>query len=349
LPVQKYATPAAQRQFVRLLDERLMASSLFTESAIGSTVPLQPFGASSRLVSTDGRQADSASLPRMTYMNAGPRFFETLRFPIARGRVLTSEDSRSGSEGVVINQRAATVLFGDVDPLGMRIRLTIPGATGDPTPRTATIVGVVPTVPDFLWPNRPGEPVVYAPLLSETAPVRGLSVIVRSSSKTAVAAALREQVRGLDADLPVHQIVTLEEMLSLTRSGARMVGSWFQTLALIAVVLACVGLYALTAHGVAQRTQEIGVRMALGAHPRQVSWLFVRHTLVLLGVGIGLGLAGALAFTRLLTSFLGGVDPRDPVTFVIVTLALTGVALLAALGPARRAARVDPVVALRAD
>lgn len=350
LPVQKYATPEARQQFVRLLDERLVSSALFTESAIGSTVPLQPFGATSRLVSIDdGREADTASLPRVTYVNAGPRFFETLRFPIVRGRALTSDDDRSGSEGVVLNQRAASVLFGDVDPLGMRIRLTIAGAATGTTPRTATIVGVAPTVPDFLWPNRPGDPVIYAPLLSEEAPPRGLSVMVRSSSEAAAAAALREQVRSLDADLPVHQILTLEEMLSLTRSGARMVGSWFQALAVIAVVLACVGLYALTAHGVAQRTQEIGVRMALGAQPRQVSWLFVRHTLVLLAVGVSLGIAGALAFTRLLASFLGGIDPRDPLTFVIVTLALTGVAMLAALVPARRAAKVDPIVALRAD
>jgi putative ABC transport system permease protein len=348
LPETKYARPDQRRQFASLLDDRLTTNRVFAEATIASDVPLQPLAAASRLVVVDGAVPPPGETPpRATYITAGPRFFSTLRFPVVRGRALTEDDGRPGSEGVVINQQAATRLFGDADPIGLRIRLAIPGAAAGTPDRAATVVGVVPTVPDFL--PLPDAMVVYAPLLTESTPGRTLSVMVRSISKAAAAEALREQVRALDADLPVHQIMTLEEVLALTRTGARMVGSWFQTLAVIAMALACVGLFALTAHGVAQRTHEIGVRMAIGARAAQVMWLFVRQTLWLLATGIGIGIAVALSFTRLLTTFLGGVDPRDPVTFLVVTLMLVSVAIAAALMPSLRAARIDPVAALRGD
>jgi len=302
--------------------------------------------ATSRLVVIDGAAAPD-NPPRMRYITAGPRFFSTLRLPIVRGRALTSEDGRAGVEGVVINQRAASLLFGDASPIGARLRLSIPGAPPGETDRLATIVGIAPTVPDFL--PQPDAAVLYAPLLTEPNPRPGISVMVRSASKAAAASALREHVRAIDADLPVHQIMMLDEILALTRSGARMVGSWFQTMALIALALACVGVFAINAHGVAQRTHEIGVRMAIGAKAIQVTWMFIRQTLVLIAIGIAIGLALALAFTRLLATFLGGVDPRDPVTFAVVVALLATIGVLSGFAPARRAARVDPVVALRSE
>lgn len=343
LPLTKYATPEQRRQFARLLDERLASTAVFAESTLASDIPLQPLAAGSRLIAIDGA-ADRDNPTRVTYITVGPRFFSTLRFHAIRGRDLTPEDGRAGSEGVVINERVATVLFGSADPIGARIRLALPGVAAGTPDRLVTIVGIVPTVPDYLPQARM---VVYAPLLTEPSNTRGIAVMVRSTSKAAAASALREQVRAIDPDLPVHQIMTLEEILALTRTGARMVGSWFQSLALIAVVLACVGVFAMNAHGVAQRRQEIGVRMAIGAAANDVTWLFLRQTVRLLIAGLAIGLGIALAFTRLLATFLGGVDPRDAITFATVTTMLAIVALLSGFAPARRAARIDPMQALR--
>jgi predicted permease len=347
LSSRKYATPEQRREFFRLLEERIDGSGVFAESTIASEVPIQPLTAATRLIAVEGRAIDPGEhLPRATYLLAGRAFFETLRFPIVRGRALNAADGAEGSPGVVVNERAAAALFGNDDPLGRRITLTTLGA--QPVTLVRTIVGIAPTLPDYL-PNQPDEMAVYAPLRSEPSPPRGISVIARSTAKAEAAAALRNEVSTLDPDLPVHAVQSLDEMLALTRAGARMVGSWFQTLAVIAVVLACVGLYALTAHGVGQRTAEIGVRMALGARAGQVIMLFMRQTFTLLAIGLALGIAGALASTRLLATFLSDVNPRDPGTFITGAVALSVIAGVAGAIPARRAARIDPVQAIRTD
>jgi putative ABC transport system permease protein len=170
-----------------------------------------------------------------------------------------------------------------------------------------TMVGVVPTLPNF-FPDRMADPVVYAPLGAEIAPQRTVSVIVRTPSKAIAASSLRAEIRAIDPDLPLFAIQTLDE--ARARWPVRVVESWFLALALIAMALASVGLYAITAHEVAQRSQEIGVRMALGAESRQVVWLF---------------------------------------TLAVVLVILAVVAMGASMLPARRAARVDPVEAPRAD
>jgi putative ABC transport system permease protein len=207
---------------------------------------------------------------------------------------------------------------------------------------------------------------VYAPLESDPAPDGRAVVIVKASTSAKASAdksafakadnnlaaathALREEVRALDPNLPLFGIETLDTAIARSRMPVRMVGTWFAVLALVALVLASVGLYALTAHGVAQRVQEIGVRVALGAQAPQVVWLFLRRTLVQLAIGLTLGLVGALSVGRLLGSFLRDTSPRDPITVAMVTLLLVVVAAAATLFPARRAARVDPMVALRTE
>jgi ABC-type antimicrobial peptide transport system permease subunit len=147
----------------------------------------------------------------------------------------------------------------------------------------------------------------------------------------------------------VAGIESLDAAIVRARMGVRLVGTWFGVLALIALVVAGVGLAAVTAHGVAQRAQEIGIRMALGADHPDVVWLFVRRTLVSLAAGVVVGLGGALAIGQLLMMYIVRTSPRDPLTLVLVTLLLAAVAILASLAPARRASRVDPAVALRAD
>jgi putative ABC transport system permease protein len=195
-----------------------------------------------------------------------------------------------------------------------------------------------------------GRPVVYVPLRAEPAPSRDLSLIVRGNAGLpAVVSRLRDEVGAIDRDLPLYGIETVDAAAARSRSPQRLVGTWFGIIAFIAVVLSTVGLYALTAYGVAQRTPEIGVRMALGARAHQVTWLFLRRTAVHLSIGLALGVCGALATGQLLQSLLVETDPRDPLTLAGVVALLAFVAVAASLVPSRRAARLDPAVALRAE
>jgi putative ABC transport system permease protein len=346
---QKYGSVEDRQGFYRRLDERLTNNGEFLEAALASDLPLFAISALSRTVELEGEVADPRAEPRRAvYMAAGPRYFQTLKFPLVRGRLLGEGDELPGRESAVVNERFATMFFGQANPIGKRIRLSQAGPLPVPPPAWLTIVGVVPALPDYV-PNRPDDAVVYAPLLGDPTVSRAFAVIVRAASKPAATAALREEIARLDGDLPVYAIQTFDEILAMTRMGSRMIGSWFQALAAIAVMLSAVGLYALTAHRVAQRRREIGVRISLGAQAGQVLWLFVRQTLVLLGIGLMLGLAAGLTATRLLAAFVGDINPRDPLTFATGAAVLTIVAMAASLTPARRATLVDPVEALRND
>jgi putative ABC transport system permease protein len=161
--------------------------------------------------------------------------------------------------------------------------------------------------------------------------------------------AVRKVVQSVDADQPVFTIQTLDEMLADTRWPYRVFGGIFAIVAFVALALSAVGLYAVMAYSVTQRTQEIGLRMALGAESREVLWLILRRGLGQLAIGLTLGLAGAVALTRVMRRLLVGVTPTDPVTFITITVVLAIVAMAACLVPARRATRVDPLIALRAD
>ena len=348
LPRQKYATADAQRRFVLQLDERLTATPAFAASTIGSDIPLQPLVMGGRDLTIPGRaRVEGEAPPSVTYVNVGDRYFETIGLSIARGRALTADDSLAGREGAVVNERFAAMYFPDGNALGQRVQLTArtPGSTPGPP---LTVVGIVPTLPNFMA-RFANDATIYVPITAEPALARTLSILVRGPSKAAVAAALREQVRAIDADLPVFAIQTMDEAVARSRWSVRIIGSWFLTLAGIALVLAAVGLYAITAHGVTQRTQEIGVRMALGASASQVVWLFVRRSAWHIAAGLAVGLIGAVAVAGALRSLVRDVEPRDPMTFLVVAALLIAVALTASIWPARKAARVDPMHALRAD
>ena len=173
-------------------------------------------------------------------------------------------------------------------------------------------------------------------------------LLVRTRSDPAKAtAAIRNEVRALDADLPLFNIRTLDEQLAQQRWLYRVFGSMFAVFALIALILSAVGLYAVTAYSVTQRTQEIGVRMALGAEPRAIRWLVLRRALIQLSIGLTIGLAGAFGVGRLLRSMIVQISTADPATLATIVAVLVTVAIAACVWPARRATRLDPVVALR--
>jgi putative ABC transport system permease protein len=211
-----------------------------------------------------------------------------------------------------------------------------------------TIIGVAPTIRQRSMQHADPDPIVYIPhrqdLLMGFYPL----LIVRTRGNPApVAALLRREVAALDSDIPLTNIRTMDENLARSRWSYRVFGTMFAIFAGIAVVLAAVGLYGVTSYSVVQRRQEIGIRMALGAQQRQVWWLVLRTGIAQLAAGLAVGLAGALAVGRLMESLLVQTEPADPVTLVCVGLLLVIVAVVACLWPARRAGRVDPLVALR--
>jgi ABC-type antimicrobial peptide transport system permease subunit len=211
-----------------------------------------------------------------------------------------------------------------------------------------TIVGISPSILHDSTRGPEPNAVVYLP--HRQTPPASATLLVRSALPPgSVMAAVRREVQAIDQDQPVFTVQTLDQILAQNRWPFRVFGGLFAIFAAIALVLSSVGLYAVMAYSVTQRTQEIGVRMALGAAGGDVSWLILKRGLIQLALGLTIGLGGALALSRVLRTVLFQVAPTDPVTFASITVLLTIVSLAACLVPARRAMRVDPLVALRAE
>jgi predicted permease len=355
LPERKYPAVEQRLAFYEQLQQRLRANPRIEAVTITSNNPMQ--GGFLRNLNIEGKPLDQGQQPpRVTMLTIDPRYFKTIALPLQRGRDLTDEDGMTGREAAVINQRFAALHFPNEDPIGRRITLSIdlqggpPPAGGIPMSLTATIVGIVPNVRqrDFQLPDP--DPIAYLPF--RTDPRGFMTLLVRSQGDpTAMTPILREEVRAIDADLPLFAIRTLDENLAQARWPFRIFGTMFAIFALIALTLSAVGLYAVTAYAVSQRTQEIGIRMALGAQDNQVSWLFLRRSFVQLAIGLTLGIAGAFGVGQLFasTQLLVQNTARDPITIGGIALLLATVAVAASVLPAKRATRLDPLIALRRE
>jgi putative ABC transport system permease protein len=355
LPERKYPAVEQRLAFYERLQERLKSNPRIENVTIASNVPMQ--GGFLRKLGIDGKPLDQGQqAPNVTMLTVDPRYFRTLGLPLQRGRDLTDEDGMTGRETAVINQRFAALHFPNENPIGRRITLSIdlqggaPPQGGIPTSLTATIVGIVPNLRqrDFQLPDP--DPIAYLPF--RTDPRGFMNLIVRSAGDpNLMTPILREEVRAIDPDLPLFGIRTMDATLAQARWPFRIFGTMFAIFAVIALTLSAVGLYAVTAYAVSQRTQEIGVRMALGAQGNEVAWLFLRRSLVQLGIGLTLGIAGAFGVGTLFsqTDLLVQNNAGDPITIGGIALLLSVVAGLACLIPARRATRLDPLVALRRD
>jgi putative ABC transport system permease protein len=338
LPAEQYQTPDDRRAFFRRLDERLAAAPAGVSAALASALPF--LGGSGMPFAIEGRPLLPAeAAPRVSTVAVGFRYFETLGLQLVRGRPFSSGDS--SVDVAIVNQRFVEAQFRDQDPIGHRIALL----TGDAGHRWLTIVGVAPTVRQGI--ARGAGPVVYIP--HGGSPGAFAALMARGPSERQTASWLREEVRTIDPDLPLFAMKPLSAIQALSRLQPRMIGTLLGAFALIALALSAVGLYAVTAYGVTERTHEIGLRMALGARPGQVVWLFIRRSLWPLAGGLGLGLCGALAIGNLLRHGLIQTSPTDPVTLTSIISLLLAVAIAACYVPARRAARVDPLVALRQE
>jgi putative ABC transport system permease protein len=265
-------------------------------------------------------------------------YFNALGIPLLKGRAFTEQDDANAPPTAIINETAARRYWPNEDPLGKRLRIE----SDDPW---MEIVGVVGNVKHLGLASQP-KAELYVPYLKDPWPF--MTVVVRSASDPrSLADTMRNEVWAVDKDLPVPDIKTMDELVSGSVARPRFNMTLLGIFAAVALVLAAVGIYGVMSYSVTQRTHEIGIRMALGATQSDVLKLVVGHGIGLALIGVGLGLAGAFALTRVLTSLLFEVGATDPVTFVTVSMLLAGVALVASWLPARRAARVDPMIALR--
>jgi predicted permease len=348
LPNAKYSTPEARLGFFDRLRPRLDALPGAESVAAATSVP--PQGSGQRHLEIEGRPVEPGrERTSVTTVTIDQTFFDTVGAPVVRGRNFTAADGAPGSETVLVNPRFVSEHMPGEDPIGRRIRFVArESAANTPPGGWRTIVGISPA----LIHNNPRDTapaaVVYLPFRQESPGFAYL--LVRSRLEPAVMInAVRREVQAIDPDQPVFTFQTIAQMLRQQQWPYRVFGTVFGIFAVIALTLAAVGLYAVMAYSVTQRTQEIGVRMALGAAGRHVSWLILRRGIVQLGIGLTLGIAGAWFASRALRPILFDTPPNDPATFVGISLLLSIVALSACLVPARRATRLDPLVALRRE
>jgi putative ABC transport system permease protein len=344
--------PDARLAFYDRLLPRLEGISGVESVTLTTAVP--PFGAGRRGVEIEGRPARKPEdrAPEVTTVVISPAFFQTVGVQLRRGRAFQDSDGLPGSENVVVNEKLAATLFANEDPIGRRIRFvpgqTRPGQPAPPVPVWRTIVGISPTIRHSSPQDAELPAVMYLPHRQDTP--SGGSILVRSRlAPGAVMSAVRRELAAVDPDQPVFTVQTIDDMLSQAMWPYRVFGSLFAIFAFIALVMSAVGLYAVMAYSVTQRTPEIGVRMALGADARQVSWLILRRGLTQMALGLGIGLVAAFFLAKVMRSLLVQVSPSDPATFASITAILVAVAVCACIFPARRATLVDPLVALRAD
>jgi putative ABC transport system permease protein len=347
LPAARYADAASPRAFVSALLSRLAAEPGVESASVAMGLPFtSDLDALTGFRHEGQPEPESASMPTAYLRIVSPAYFAMMKIPIRNGRPFDTRDTATSPEVVVINQQAAQRFFSGQDPVGQQIRVSAELAREART-GPKTIVGVVGNIKyGGLDEDTPAE--IYLPY--EQHAVSAFTVAVRTSGdRLASIPMLRHDVAGLDPLLPLAHIERLPALVDASLAGRRFTMLVLLAFAAIAVALSVVGVYGVLAYLVGQRRREIGLRLAIGASPSDVVWLFVREGAALTLVGLGAGLGGALAAGRWISALLFGVTPADPATLAIVVCALAGAAACAIYVPARRAAAVDPSEALRAE
>jgi predicted permease len=339
LPPGKYSTPDARRAFYEALDARLAAGPGMESAALASAPPFN--ARDSRAVAMDRPPAGSDALPSVRLVAIGPRYFDTLGLSVLRGSTIENANPALRTTAALVNEQFVQTFSPQAQPLGRDVWL-VNERTPERAPERYTIVGIAPPLRQQVAAGH--TPVVYVPFGAQ--PGTLASILIRGRPEE-FAEALRLSVRQLDADLPLFNLQSLERVSYMSRWIQRIMSTAFSIVAVIATILSALGLYSVTAYAASQRTREVGVRMALGARRAQVSWLFLRDALRFTAMGLVTGLAGALAAGNVLQSALVDVQANHPLALVGVCLFLASVAVIAAMLPARRAARLDPIAALR--
>jgi putative ABC transport system permease protein len=341
LPDARYGKPEQSADFFKELLRRLRSVPGVKNASAVMPLPLSS-GIMRTSFEIEGQPMAKSDLPRTQIRAVGLDYFQAMRIPLIAGREFAARDDRNASHVIIINQTLARRFFPNENPLGKHMK---PGMSAGKTDSMCEIVGVVGDVKHRnLW--QPPDPESYVPY--EQNSIGAMNIVVRSENDPMLLLpAIREQLRSLDAELPIYHAQRMEEYVAASVAQRRFTGLLCAVFAGAGLLLAVVGLFGVMSYSVVQRTHEIGVRVAVGAEKPDILRLILTEGMRITGVGIALGLLGAFAVSSVVKSQLFGVSATDPLTFLGVVLALALVALAACYIPARRATRVDPMIALR--
>ena len=349
LPIarDRFAHPEQLLQYVRLLDDRLRAAPGVRDVAFSNVLPMQGWGDGMPFLVAGHAFVDRANRRACFYKRVTGSYFRTLEIRLLRGRTFTDRDTRGGAPVIVINEEMARRYFKGEDPLGKRILIQeiLYGQPGLGPEIPWEVVGIVgdEQTGSLIDTKSPGVYVTF-----DQSPTNDLNMVLRASlDPRMLTSAIHAAVHAVDKDQAIADLETLEQIKSGTVSSDRMQTMLLAIFAALALLLAAIGIYGVISYSVTQRTHELGIRAALGASRGSLLGMVILRGMQLTLIGLAIGAAGALALTRLLASLLFGISPRDPVTLIGVAAVLSAVALLACYIPARRAAAVDPLVALR--
>jgi putative ABC transport system permease protein len=330
LPQYKYPHERQQGAFFQELLERAHSLPGIRSAALTTVLPLSGNESKSSFT-IEGRE--SAGKYWANAQTISPDYFRMMAIPLLKGRAFATSDADGASDVVIINEIMSRLFWPDQDPLGKRISF---GDSG------LTVVGVVGNIKHGLGAEL--EPDIYFPFESS----RTMILVARTESDAmAMAAPLRALVHSIDKDQPIENFRTMEQVVSSSVAQSRSLTIMLGVFASLALALAAVGVYGVVSFSVTQRTREVGIRMALGAQPGDIVRLVLRQGMTLALIGVAVGVLGSFAVTRAISGLLYHVSATDPITFIVISLLLTCVALVASFIPARRATKVDPMVAVR--
>ena len=338
LPRSKYKEPDAQWNFHRQVVEQIQQVPGVQSASLVRGLPFSGNGATTAITLPDREPPPKGMEPEVLFNTAMPNYFETIGIPLLKGRLFGSEDQAKTPAVVVINQTMARRFWPNQDPLGKQIKFAQDGST-------ATVVGVVGDAKHY-WLEEEQRPQMYDAYSQD--PGLFATVVIRTTVEPlSLTEPVRQAIWKVDADQPMWKIRTVEFLVNRSTADRRFLMVLMGIFASLALVLTIIGLYGVISYLVNQRTQEIGIRMALGAQMGDILAMVLKQGMVLVLTGVALGLAAAWLLTRLMSRLLYQVSATDPLTFAAIALLLVVVALLACYIPARRATKVDPLVALR--
>jgi len=324
------------REFYRRLVERVRTVPGIQSATLARRLPLTDGGIAFANVAIDGYAPAKDEDMRLNYETVGPQYFQTMRIPFVHGRDFDERDQEDARGVVIINETMARRYWPGGDALGRRLKLT---------KDWLEVVGIAKDVKNRSLSEAP-QPFLYLPLLQDYR--SNMILVARTATEPEqMSQSVRAEVAALDPEIPIFDVKTLEEHVGISLYLQRMAATLLSIFGLLALSLAAIGLYGVMAYSVSQRTRELGIRVSVGAERRDIFKLILGEGLAISVVGLLAGLVAALAVTRLTAKLLYGISTTDPVTFIVIALLLLCVTLLACYFPARRATKVDPMIALR--
>jgi len=347
IPRTRFAQPAQFLQYIRQISERLGAVPGVRDVTFTNALPMQGWGDGMPFLIAGHESVDMAHRTSCFYKRVTSSYFRTLEIPLLRGRAFTEQDRPGAPPVLVINEEMAKRYFKGEDPVGKRIMIQelLYGQPGLGPEIAWEVIGIVGTeqTGDLGDKKSPGVYVTFA-----QSPTNDVNVVLRAAADPGLlTSAVKAAIHEVDKNQPISDFRTLDEIKSGSVANDKLQTMLLATFAGLALLLSAVGIYGVISYSVTQRTHELGIRAALGASRRGLLALVIRNGMTLALAGLAIGLVGSLGLTRLLSTLLYGISPRDPATLIAVAAILLAVALLACYIPARRAAGIDPTIALR--